>query len=421
MVGALIIVILLAVIVAAVITIPGLSRLTGFHNVSEVMDYIKSFVPVLTGTNGKNNTLAKPDMNVLNCRVEPSSTMQEGTFVDVFCVEICGLVRSAIQGQSVIIKISIQDITDGPGRNKTVNAKVKQYQMPDSDEFDYSADLGRIPGGSTVLNDWTIIAQLRIDRLVFAHKGKRRLQFTTRVLNDSADKEIASAVCRYVYENPDFGYVDLQENLRQSKTLTVALAFSTGAAGESFSDSQVELIRKWARGHLDVSETTEGGLDKLDDALNETLAFFQGGNKLNIEGICQKMLQIASAAGRYDALELAMQVAAAKKPVTARQLQILSELAEMLDLDAERVRAMRDKFILLHTMENQDAGIVLGVTSDMSSQTAREYLNKEYAKWNARVTCCDRNVQTQADQMLKLIAEARTTFVEKVAVSVEEN
>ena len=85
----------------------------------------------------------------------------------------------------------------------------------------------------------------------------------------------------------------------------------------------------------------------------------------------------------------------------------------MLELNGQRIRAMSDKFIPLHHREDRDAGVVLGVTSDMNSQTAREYLNKEYAKWNARVTSCDPNVQTQADQMLQLIAEARNQYVEK--------
>ena len=147
--------------------------------------------------------------------------------------------------------------------------------------------------------------------------------------------------------------------------------------------------------------------------MDETLAFFRTGHRLDIEGICHKLTEIASPARRYDTIELAMQVAAAKKNVTDCQMNMLAELANLLELDGQRVRAMADKIIPLYHRENQDAGIVLGVTSDMNCQTAREYLNKEYAKWNARVTSCDPQVQTQADQMLRLIAEARNTYVEK--------
>jgi hypothetical protein len=38
-------------------------------------------------------------------------------------------------------------------------------------------------------------------------------------------------------------------------------------------------------------------------------------------------------------------------------------------------------------------------------------LNKEYSKWSARVTNTDPEIQSQADQMLKLIAEARSNYI----------
>jgi hypothetical protein len=37
-------------------------------------------------------------------------------------------------------------------------------------------------------------------------------------------------------------------------------------------------------------------------------------------------------------------------------------------------------------------------------------LNKEYSKWNSRVTNADPDIQTQADQMLTLIAEAKSQY-----------
>jgi hypothetical protein len=423
MVGFLLVVILLVLIVAATLVVPGWARSAGISSFVTRFTYLANRAwPVVSrwlkiNRNTQYTLLPtsnhKPDMNALNCRASPTSMLQEGSFVDVFCVEICGLIRSAEQGQSIKVRISIQDVTEGPGRTKPVNAKVKQYQVPGSDEFSYTADLGRIPGRQAVLNDWTTVAQLRIDRLIFAHRGKRQLKFFTKVLNSSGSNEIAAAVCDCIYDNPEFGYVDLQENLRQTKTLTVALAFSVGSAVDRLNDPQVEMIKKWAREHLDISETIEGGVDKLNAALDETVAFFNSGHQLDIEGICHKLTEIASPAGRYDALELVMQVIAAKKNVTANQMNMFAELAEVLELDSQRVRAMCDKFIPLHHREDRDAGVVLGVSSDMNRQTAREYLNKEYAKWNARVTSCDPNVQTQADQMLRLIAEARNTYVEK--------
>jgi hypothetical protein len=44
----------------------------------------------------------------------------------------------------------------------------------------------------------------------------------------------------------------------------------------------------------------------------------------------------------------------------------------------------------------------------MGRENTRRQLNRYYRKWNSRVTNADPEIQAQADQMLKLIAEARS-------------
>jgi len=55
--------------------------------------------------------------------------------------------------------------------------------------------------------------------------------------------------------------------------------------------------------------------------------------------------------------------------------------------------------------------VSLGLHSDMTAEQTRRQLNKEYGKWNARVTNSDSDVQTRACSMLKLIAAARSRLV----------
>jgi hypothetical protein len=53
----------------------------------------------------------------------------------------------------------------------------------------------------------------------------------------------------------------------------------------------------------------------------------------------------------------------------------------------------------------------------MSREKVRQHLNKEYSKWNSRVTNSDPDIQNQADQMLSLIAEARSHYTTEAVVS----
>jgi len=47
-------------------------------------------------------------------------------------------------------------------------------------------------------------------------------------------------------------------------------------------------------------------------------------------------------------------------------------------------------------------------------------LNKEYSKWNSRVTNADPGIQSQADQMLRLITEARGQYASEQRISPKE-
>ena len=74
---------------------------------------------------------------------------------------------------------------------------------------------------------------------------------------------------------------------------------------------------------------------------------------------------------------------------------------------------MAERILPAEMHEVEDAEIVLGITSDMSSETARQCINNEYRKWNARVTNPDPAIQSQANYMLQFIARARSKYVEQ--------
>jgi 23S rRNA U2552 (ribose-2'-O)-methylase RlmE/FtsJ len=103
-------------------------------------------------------------------------------------------------------------------------------------------------------------------------------------------------------------------------------------------------------------------------------------------------------------------VARASGSVAAEDLAILKDLASWLELDRERFRTMMEKVLPVEMHQVKDIETVLGITSDMSKERVRRHLNKEYSKWNSRVTNADPGIQTQADQMLKLIAETRSQY-----------
>ncbi len=361
------------------------------------------------------------DMSVLNCRVRLAELKGDNGVIDAFSVEICGSIRAPGDMRDTTLRISILDVTDGLPNAKPVQARVPQWSSrsgPNTSTFCYKAELGKLPRRVTTLSDWTAIAQLHLDWLAFPRKGRRNLQFNTSILSADSLGEIACTRCTFTYENPAFGHMDLQGNIERTNILAVALAFAVSAADNKLYDCEVELIKNWARDNIleNSEQVSDKDERKLDKALEKTIAFFRDGNKLDTYRICEEIVEIAPAAQRYDILDLCLYVAQAKGSVAAEELTILKDLASWLEVDADRFRMMMDKVLPVDMHEVRDVETILGITSDMSRERVRHHLNKEYSKWNSRVTNTDPDIQTQADQMLKLIAEARGQYTADASV-----
>jgi uncharacterized tellurite resistance protein B-like protein len=354
------------------------------------------------------------DMEILNCRVRTIELKQDDNVYDAFAVEICGSIHAPDDARHATLRVSILDVTDGPNGEPVLagsrhGASLGQSNAP---EFSHLAELGRLPSEVTKLDDWTVVASLRTDGQVFPRGGRRMLQFSTLILSD-AGRELAVARCNFVYENPLPGYLDLRENAERAKVLTVALGFAVSAADNKLYECEIELIKKWAFENISGSQASESGQSDadLERALSKTVAYFSEGKKLDTFKLCQEMVETATVGQRYEALALCLHVAKANGSVTAEEMAMLKDLASWLEVDAARFRAMMEKILPIEMHEVMELNDFLGITSDMSREKTRRHLNKEYCKWNSRVTSANPRIQTQADQMLKLIAEARGQYV----------
>lgn len=355
------------------------------------------------------------DMDVFNCRVLMKELREGDNVYGAFGVEICGSIHAPLEMRQATLRISISDVTDGsaPDRVLSSGPQARSSDWPKAPEFIHVAELGRLPHEVTRLEEWTAVARLRTDGQVFPRRGRRMLKFSTSILSADGSRELAGAGCKFAYENPMPGYLDLQENDERTKVLTVALAFAVSAADNKLYECEIEPIKRWARENvLDSSESNSSqSRDKLEKALSKTIAFFSEGNKLDVIKLCEEVVEIAPVGQRYETLELCLRVAGAKGSVNAEEMAMLMGLGSRLEVDPARFRALMQKILPIDMHEFMDTNDVLGITSDMSREKTRKHLNQEYSKWNSRVTSPNPEIQSKADQMLKLIAEARGHYV----------
>ena len=226
------------------------------------------------------------------------------------------------------------------------------------------------------------------------------------------------AVCSTVrqYENTDQGYQDGAENQRIALHSAIELSLHMAGLGGEVGRAEAEVVRNWMSA---VSKNMSEDVRKEEKALMKTVAqrAFNAAIKSesNLASIVARMNGAASRQDKYNALELCMDVMAADGKAEASEIEALDRIANMLQVDAQAYRELREQRMAKLTDVDEVEGnlnTMLGITADMQSDDIRAHLSAEYRKWNSRVSHSDEKIRARAEQMLLLIGDARAKFVD---------
>jgi len=363
----------------------------------------------------RNMPAAKPvNREKFQCKVDILQELSEEGVVETFVVQIRGQVRVPTEMHDTDIQVLLADITDDSAH--PVLSTAHQWQMDDSVAFCYFSHNGKIPRQEYTLSNWVSIAQIRSDVLIFPRCGLRKLEFVTSLISRETGVELVCGSFAMEYKNDQLGYIDTKENKEQSAFLSVKLATMVGLQDAGLNESAKGIIREWAAnaGTLSANNSTSGTTDKgAGLILEELVKNLLTAEDRDIDSVCRELSVCSAIPDRYNAMKLCLKVAGSGGPVGGEGTVLLSRIAEHLEIDKEKFRAMAQKVLQIATDEELEVEFILGISADMSREAAREHLNNEYQKWNARVTHPDPAIQAQADQMLRLIAEARGKYVEQ--------
>ncbi len=352
------------------------------------------------------------NLGTLNCRARIGREPKGDTWQTVLIVDICGAIEAPDDGHDVDFKATLTDITDAKDpSHQLVLARPKHGPINRNNPFSYQTEIGKLCHQHTVLEDWMTVAQISPEWFVLPRQGHRELRFNVSIVSRATGQQLAAGTCIGAFENLEIGYLDIDDNIQRAKTLAVGLAFSIGAANNALQDPEINVIHGWVRTNFGSADASEAARLELEQALRKTAGFFLRGGKLNLEEICGEIVEIAPMVGRLDIMDLALRVAGAKGQVTAADIRLLKDLAQWLQIDRGRLRTMVEKTLPVSMHQSEDAEMILGVTTEMSKDEVRHQLNREYAKWSSRVISSDPGIRKQADQMLNLIANARTQYI----------
>ena len=362
-------------------------------------------------TDSEAQTNQPINLQVLNSRVLLKPSQKQESRTDTFVVEICGTFHTPDNQHNICAEIVIEDITQGQNIITPIWPSDNKWKRQDSPGFYYQVDLGKLPQKDMLLSNWMCVVQIKADCFLLEEKGLRKLRFQTTLFSNNTKEEIAASTYILTYENPALGYLNLKQNIERAKTLAVTLGFAACAVDNRFCNSEIDVIKTWAKQNIDTACSSKKTQKKLEKALNKTVKFFRQGNQLNIQRICEDIVGLAPLANRYQFLDLYLHATQADDSASEQKFELLKKLTIWLGLDMERFRAMMEKILPANKFNITDQELILGVTSQMSMEKIFRQLNHEYRKWNARVTNSNLEIQSQADHMLNLIAEERSKYI----------
>jgi tellurite resistance protein len=357
----------------------------------------------------------------LHSRVSITDEIIDDSVCKLFSLSVHGVVNAPADRHDINMQVCIDDITNE--RHEPVLCTLEQFQKPDSSIFLFDEYKGKLPSRQTVLSDWLPVASVRIDTLRFPRKGLRTLQFATTVLASQTKEVLASTVTTCIYDNPEFGYVELLKNSARTKELTIPLAIALASIDGRPKDAEIKVIKKWMWENFDLQDGNKSENDrvrfeeKLEEALEQAVKFFSSGGRLNVRAVCQEIVKIAPAGLRLEIMRLFLNVAKADGTVTQPKMVVINKFVGWLEIERGKFRAMLEQLIPLSICQVKDADVFLGITPEMDSESVCKYLNEEYRRWNARVTNADVKIREQAERMLELITQARNTYTLEAAKS----
>jgi tellurite resistance protein len=335
----------------------------------------------------------------------------DGDSEDSFNIEILGKIHAYEPNQKAAAEVVINDIGTVFKDRKPVFSSKSECQLENSEIFCFSSVLGRMPGRNTKITEWTNIAKIPCDWLIFPRKGKRRVQFIVYIISEDNGDRLGKAEFICDYENGAVGYIDQRENIQRVNTLAIALGFAVSAIDGKLYQCEIDLVKEWARKRFGLKNASRRVQGKIEKALEKTVSYFQVGKGLNVYELCKEIAGISGEGQRYDVLELCLRVAGSKGEVVGEELKLLHQLGVWLEVDREFYQGIQEKILPITMHSETDAEAVLGLDEETSKEEAQGLLNKEFRKWNARVTNSDPEIRKQADHMLNLIAHARNEYI----------
>lgn len=333
----------------------------------------------------------------------------EGISFECLTVEVKGVISCLTLNLNTILSATVTDISDGEERPILCAIPQLQYRNSPFLGVEFEQEL---PYQNSVLEQWTSQLAVPVDTLTFPRSGERTLKVNLRFVGTTAHAQVI-----FKYRIDDEGYLDRVDNRNKFEELALQIAFRVSAADGLVHKTEAKVIQNWIGKWVETEEDPEGRKETFRNILKSEFAGVEKRKNLSfnqlVGSLCGEILDVTQPADRYELMELCLAVAKADGVAEAEELEILDELAKLLEVDEERFRVMRDKQLTIDMVRDEsciDIDKILGISPDMDDKLVKTHLRHEFQKWNQLATHSDSAKRKQAEHMLDLIGKKRAAM-----------
>ncbi len=359
---------------------------------------------------------------------------------DMLFMQFKGLFPAGLTNRNLSFLFTIYDNTN-PQEGSWVICHVPGFNEVTSPTFQYIAeDIPKLQSGYG-WKSWVNIGMAPLEFLKFPKKGNRKLEFQCAISLQGSEvttqhgyvnrgKENIIAVYNYKMDfvNQNSGYLEISEERIKVEKSIIYLCFYIAAADGEIDPKEGKIIKNWVEEQRD--EAPQNRKEETKKRLNENIlnAVKQAKSKdLSISQVIKDINDNATKAEKYEALELALAVMSADGVADQKELDELDIISKKIGIDPKEYKNLRDKNItkvdVVAEKEETNTGTIedrkkklaslIGFNTSSSKDEIKKYLTKEFAKWNAMINLKDQKKKDRAEEMLKLIAEARKLFIDQ--------
>jgi uncharacterized tellurite resistance protein B-like protein len=325
----------------------------------------------------------------------------------------------------VTLFVCITDETDSD--SAPILTSYSQFQEMGSTGFSLKVDLGTLEMNYG-FTDWSDVSAVPMDMLIPPRKGLRKLEvhvFLTQTnvrINtncgypDSPDGILWHESNAITYSFKDSGYLEHVEIEQKGRELSIQIAVIVAMADGHLDVTEADVIKKWVLksiAQLDAAEQQE--MKQQYTVILKTAFRSARESTLSFSSLISKLNALDEMRSKIECIELCCEVMSADNVIEPHEIQAILKVGDSLGVDKVKVQSIIDKEVLTMsqsgmTIEEISMEAMLGVDPSWSNAAIRKHLNKEFSKWNGRISTLSGSERDSAQMMLNRIAEARKKY-----------